>query len=138
MTQGNLPRYYRVSRTGRARWEPTKAMRALGYKTEQLGPDGIAARARAEHVNAQWDVTRKGHKASDEAIFAAGYAGNQVDRARAEAVLDNIFVWTVPLANSPAAAYLAKGMRRMAGELERHAKSAATNATRRDFLRVAS
>jgi hypothetical protein len=35
MTDG--PRYYRISRTSRARWEPTKAMRVLNFKTVDLG-----------------------------------------------------------------------------------------------------
>jgi hypothetical protein len=113
-------------------------MRAFGFITEQLGPDGDKAQARAEQINAQWDITRKGHKASDAAIIAAGYAGEQVDQARVEAILVNIWSWTSPLANSPKATYLAKEMRAMARLLERAAMSAAANGVPRDVLHVAS
>jgi hypothetical protein len=111
-------------------------MRALGFKPVALGPDGDAARA--ERLNAQRDVTRKGHKASDQAIIAAGYAGEQIDKSRAEAIFDNIFAWTRSLANSPAALHLAKEMRHIARMIERRAKSAAANTTPRAFLHVGS
>jgi hypothetical protein len=113
-------------------------MKALNFRAVALGPDGDSARARAERCNAHWDVVRKGHKASDEAIIAAGYAGNQVDRARAEAILDNIFAWVEPLANSPAATFLAKEMRVIARKLDQTAKSAAADVVTRDVLHVAS
>lgn len=48
-------RYYAV-RKGRGFWQPTAAMRALGFKPVPCGPDGPAAWALAEEMNAAWDT----------------------------------------------------------------------------------
>jgi hypothetical protein len=138
MARGNLPRYYRVDKTGRARWEPTRAMRELGFKTQQLGPDGDRAWAQAEVWNTRWDAARRGHKASDEAILAAGWAPDEVDDGRAYVTLMQIEAIAERFKNSAAAAQVVKGMRKIATDLDRAAKLAAANAVPRDVLRVAS
>src|SRR4051794_10500500 len=48
-------RYYSV-RKGRGYWQPTTAMRALGFKPQSCGPDGPSAWALAEKLNATWDA----------------------------------------------------------------------------------
>lgn len=47
-------RYYSV-RKGRGYWQPTPAMRALGFKPTPCGPDGPVAWAKAEQFNKAWD-----------------------------------------------------------------------------------
>jgi hypothetical protein len=132
------PRYYRVSKTGRARWEPTAAMRARGFKTKQLGPDGDLARAKAEALSAEWDVVRRGHKASDETIVAAGFRLDDAEGLRAEVTLEQIEALARRFEYSAAASYLVKGLREIARGLDRAAKLAAADAVPRDILRVAS
>jgi hypothetical protein len=113
-------------------------MRALGFNTQQLGPDGETARALAQQWNAQWDVARRGHKASDELIVAAGWKPEQADEVRAYEILRNMEALAERFEKTAAAAYLAKGMRGIARDLDRAAKLAAANATHRDVLHVAS
>lgn len=48
-------RYYSV-RKGRGYWQPTAAMRALGFRPVSCGPDGPSAWAKAEELNAAWDA----------------------------------------------------------------------------------
>lgn len=48
-------RYYSVIK-GRGYWQPTRAMRALGFKPTACGPDGPAAWRAAEELNAAWDA----------------------------------------------------------------------------------
>lgn len=48
-------RYYSV-RKGRGYWQPTPAMRALGFRPMPCGPDGPSAWKRAEKLNAAWDA----------------------------------------------------------------------------------
>lgn len=47
-------RYYSVIK-GRGYWQPTPAMRALGFRPVACGPDGPSAWAKAEEMNAAWD-----------------------------------------------------------------------------------
>ena len=115
------PRYYVVKR-GRGYWQPTAPMRALGFYSVPCGPDGPEAHAIAQQWNAKWEVAREGHAASDAAITAAGFALEQADEARAHAILGHMEAWAEPFINSSAAAYLAKGMRRLARDLEQAAQ----------------
>ena len=48
-------RYYSVIK-GRGYWQPTAAMRALGFRPTPCGPDGPAAWAKAEELNRGWDA----------------------------------------------------------------------------------
>ena len=52
-------RHYRI-RKRRGYWEPTARMKAMGFRVMPLGPDGPDAWARAERLNAEWDLVRKG------------------------------------------------------------------------------
>lgn len=52
-------RYVRLKR-GNLFWEPTPAMRALGFEPKPLGPDGPAARAEATRLYDSWLTTRSG------------------------------------------------------------------------------
>lgn len=54
------PRHYKKKRNGRAFWEPTAKMKAAGFQSVPLGPDGPEAFALAEKWNRRWDDTRKG------------------------------------------------------------------------------
>ena len=47
-------RYYSV-RNGRGYWQPTTAMRALGFRPVSCGPDGPSAWKKAEDLNSLWD-----------------------------------------------------------------------------------
>lgn len=47
-------RYYSVIK-GRGYWQPTAAMRALGFRPTPCGPDGPTAWAKAEELNRAWD-----------------------------------------------------------------------------------
>lgn len=47
-------RYYSVKK-GRGYWQPTPEMRRLGFSPTSCGPDGPAAWAKAEELNAAWD-----------------------------------------------------------------------------------
>ncbi len=49
-------RYYSVLKNGRGYWQPTSAMRRMGFKPTPCGPDGPAAWAIAEELNAAWDA----------------------------------------------------------------------------------
>ena len=48
-------RYYSV-RKGRGYWQPTPAMRSLGFRPQSCGPDGPAAWQKAEELNRLWDA----------------------------------------------------------------------------------
>jgi hypothetical protein len=48
-------RYYSVIK-GRGYWQPTREMRALGFRPTACGPDGPAAWEKAEKLNAAWDA----------------------------------------------------------------------------------
>jgi hypothetical protein len=48
-------RYYSVIK-GRGYWQPTKAMRVLGFRPQSCGPDGPSAWAIAEKLNEAWDA----------------------------------------------------------------------------------
>src|SRR5215510_13246692 len=50
-------RHYRI-RKGRAFWEPTARMKALGFQSMPLGPPWSDAWAKAERMNAEWDKAR--------------------------------------------------------------------------------
>jgi hypothetical protein len=50
-------RHYRI-RKGRAYWEPTARMKALGFRGMALGLPGPEAWAQAERMNAEWDKAR--------------------------------------------------------------------------------
>jgi hypothetical protein len=56
-------RYYVVKR-GKGFWQPTKAMRALGFSSVPCGDDGPDAWAIAEQWNRRWDKTRRGETPS--------------------------------------------------------------------------
>lgn len=47
-------RYYSVIK-GRGYWQPTAAMRAVGFRPVACGPDGPSAWQKAESLNAAWD-----------------------------------------------------------------------------------
>jgi len=53
-------RYYKIRKNGRAFWKPEQKMKAAGFKNMPLGPDGPAAWALAEELNARWDAVRRG------------------------------------------------------------------------------
>lgn len=48
-------RYYTVKK-GRGYWQPTEAMKRLGFQPVSCGPDGPAAWERAAALNAAWDA----------------------------------------------------------------------------------
>jgi hypothetical protein len=52
-------KYYKVRRNGRAFWEPTAAMRALGFTSTPLGQDGPVAWKLADEMNAKWQEARR-------------------------------------------------------------------------------
>lgn len=49
-------RYYSVLKNGRGYWQPSREMRALGYRPVPCGPDGPAAWSKAEALTAAWDA----------------------------------------------------------------------------------
>lgn len=51
--------YYVVKR-GKGFWQPSPAMRAVGFMSVPCGPDGPVAWARAEEWNLRWQATRTG------------------------------------------------------------------------------
>lgn len=55
----NVPRVYLIK--GRYYWQPTKAVRALGFSPEALGHDPIKAMRRGQELNAQVKAERQGH-----------------------------------------------------------------------------
>lgn len=78
-------------------FNPTKAMKTAGFTAEALGPDVIAAAARAEVLNGQWDALQKNaptgplagtmawlireHQRSDEYKGRVSASNEEVDRA---------------------------------------------------------
>jgi hypothetical protein len=62
-------RHYVVKR-GKGFWQPTKAMRALGFQSVPCGRDGPEAWAIAEQWNARWDRTRRGEAPSPAMVAA--------------------------------------------------------------------
>jgi hypothetical protein len=112
------PRYYVIKR-GRGYWQPTTQMRARGCQSVACGVDGLEARALAEEWNTAWDIMRRGAKASDTAIAAAGFAPEEFEAVRADAALNDVWTRVQCFARSSAAAHLAKGLRRFARAIER-------------------
>jgi hypothetical protein len=62
-------RHY-VVRRDRAFWQPTRAMRKLGFYAVPLGKDGPSAWALAERWNERWDKTRSGQAPSPAMVAA--------------------------------------------------------------------
>jgi hypothetical protein len=62
-------RHYVVKR-GKGFWQPTRAMRALGFYAVPCGKDGPDAWAIAEEWNARWDKTRHGQAPSPAMVTA--------------------------------------------------------------------
>ena len=65
--------YYTVRRNGRGFWEPTKHMRALGFRSVPCGPDGPDgpdAWAIAEEWNRRLLAVRKGEAPSPAMVSA--------------------------------------------------------------------
>jgi hypothetical protein len=114
------PRYYVIKR-GRGYWQPTAQMRVRGCPSVPCGVDGPEARAIAEEWNAGWDIMRRGAKASDTTIAAAGFAPEEFEEVRADAALNDVWTRVQCFARSSAAAHLAKGLRRFARAIERDA-----------------
>ncbi|BBF92223.1 hypothetical protein [Blastochloris tepida] len=69
MAKGD-PFYYRVKRNGRAFWEPTPKMKAAGFHSVPLGPDGPEAFRIAEEWNRRWDAARRGETPSPAMVAA--------------------------------------------------------------------
>jgi hypothetical protein len=118
------PRYYVVKR-GRGYWQPTAPMRARGCPSVACGVDGPEARAVAEEWNATWDILRRGAAASDTAIAAAGFPPEEFEGVRVEAALHDVWARVQCFAGSNAAAHFAKGLRRIAREIEQEARAEA-------------
>jgi hypothetical protein len=62
-------RHYVVKR-GKGFWQPTKAMRLLGFYSVPCGDDGPDAWANAERWNARWDKTRRREEPSPALALA--------------------------------------------------------------------
>lgn len=62
-------RYYSV-RKGRGYWQPTPAMRALGFRPVSCGPDGPSAWGKAEKLNAVWDNRSEQSPSIEPPVFA--------------------------------------------------------------------
>jgi hypothetical protein len=62
MTKVKIRHY--VLRRGKGFWQPTPAMKALGFHSVPCGADGPDAWAIAERWNARWDKTRQGQEPS--------------------------------------------------------------------------
>ncbi|MFD2646394.1 hypothetical protein ACFSX5_01140 [Devosia albogilva] len=75
------PRHYKVKRNNRAFWEPTAAMKALGFVSVPLGPAGPDAFRLAEEWNSRWDDARTGRQPSPAAT-----ATENLSPERAEAL----------------------------------------------------
>lgn len=76
-------RYYSVIK-GRGYWQPTKAMRAAGFRPVACGPDGPAAWKRAEDMNKAWDAraatgTAPAAVPSPAKLWPAGSIGEAFD-----------------------------------------------------------
>lgn len=67
-------RYVR-SKGGNLFWEPTPAMRALGFQPKPLGPDGPDAWAEAKRLYESWLRTRAGGVKIQEVQYPAGSLG---------------------------------------------------------------
>ncbi len=59
MSKRNI-RHLVEKRNGRTFWQPTPAMKALGFRSIACGPDGPGAWGTAEQWNAKWDAVREG------------------------------------------------------------------------------
>ncbi|MER8762825.1 hypothetical protein [Mesorhizobium sp. M0968] len=75
-------RYYSVIK-GRGYWQPTAAMRALGFRPTSCGPDGPSAWSVAEKLNAAWDARQASPEVSVEIplheTWPAGSIGEAFD-----------------------------------------------------------
>jgi hypothetical protein len=76
-------RHYRI-RKGRAYWEPTARMKALGFRVMALGPHGPEAWAQAERMNSEWDKARAAGNAVEH--YDRGTLGWLFDEYRATGV----------------------------------------------------
>jgi hypothetical protein len=71
-------RHYRVKR-GRAFWEPTAKMKAAGFESKPLGPDGPEAVMQAEQWNKRWDDSRTGQRPSPALASASNLAPDEAE-----------------------------------------------------------
>ncbi len=79
MAKKGRPRHYVVKR-GRAFWQPTKKMRALGFQAVPLGEDSPEAFRLCEEWNRRWDLLRTGVQSS---LALAGADNLSPDRPEA-------------------------------------------------------
>lgn len=70
--------YYVVKRR-RGIWQPTKAMRALGFYSVPCGEDGPAAWAIAEEWNRRWQATRSGLQPSPALVVAGNLSTDRAE-----------------------------------------------------------
>lgn len=71
---------YYVVKKGRGYWQPTRSMRLQGFESIRCGPDGPAAWAKAEQINRQWQLHRRGLNASGAKLWPVGSVGEAFSR----------------------------------------------------------
>jgi hypothetical protein len=64
--------YYAVRRNGRAFWEPTRKMRALGFQSVPCGQDGPEAWRIAQEWNERWQRVRRGEDTAPARLLEEG------------------------------------------------------------------
>jgi hypothetical protein len=79
MARRNVPRHYQKRRNDRAFWEPTPKMKAHGFQSVPLGPDGPEAFRLAEEWNRRWDATRTGQQPSPALADAANLSPDRAE-----------------------------------------------------------
>lgn len=82
MARRKFPRHFVVKPSG-FYFQATTAMRAAGIASESLGTDLLAAKDRAELLNASWDMIRRGEEPIGKAPTLLGTFGHLVERLRA-------------------------------------------------------
>ena len=78
----NPIRFYTVYPNGRAYWQCSRQMKALGFRPIALGPDGPEAREIAQLWNLRWDQLR-GPRRRARAVASVGLPNVVARRAEA-------------------------------------------------------
>lgn len=71
---------YYVVKKGHGYWQPKKAMRLLGFNSVRCGPDGPTAWAKAQEMNRQWQLFRKGLTPTARERWPQGSIGSAFER----------------------------------------------------------
>lgn len=79
---GDIKIPYYVVKKGRGYWQPKKSMHSYGFRSTSCGPDGPIAWAKAEQLNRDWQLARRGLSATPTRTYPRGSISEAFSRLK--------------------------------------------------------